>query len=164
MKRYVVAVTLCLFLSGCRGLSDCGWEDRSVAARGVIIENGAELVSADVSVGATRGSLLSKSLDVTISGTSLKGHVTSINLVRSDDPAFAPVAIPIDSSFSSLISSASMIQRAGEVTPNLGGLFEIVAANLGLIEITTDLPSRPRVSIPLTMTYKTDWIRPGNCY
>ena len=57
-----------------------------------------------------------------------------------------------------------MIQRVGDVSPNLGGVYETVAANLGLLDITTDLASRPRVSVPLTVTHKQDWFRPNNCY
>ena len=39
-----------------------------------------------------------------------------------------------------------------------------IAANLGVLDITTDLASRPSVSVPLTVTYKQDWFRPNNCY
>jgi hypothetical protein len=165
MRVHMVVVLPCLlFVSGCSAISNCRWEERSVTARGVIIEDGAEIVSADVTVGASRGSLLWKSLDRTIAGASLKGHVTSITLVRSDDPTRVLLAIPVDESFSSLISSGSMLQRPGETDPDLGGLFEIVAENLAVIEITTDLPSRTHVSIPLQVNHQTDWVRPSNCY
>jgi len=56
------------------------------------------------------------------------------------------------------------MQRSGEVTPDLGGVYEAVAANLGLLEIATDLPSRPRVSVSLAVTDKRDWFRPHNCF
>jgi hypothetical protein len=165
MRVLMVVVLPCLlFLSGCTAFSNCRWEERSVTARGVIIENGAEIASADVTVGASRGSVLWKSLNRIVAGTSLKGHVTSITLVRSDDPTVVLLAIPVDDSFSSLISSGSLLQRPGDTGPDLGGLFEIVAANRGVIEITTDLPSRTHVSIPLTVNSQTDWTRPSNCY
>jgi hypothetical protein len=165
MRVHVIIVVPCLlFLSGCSALSNCRWEDRSVTARGVVIEDGVEIVSADVTVGASRGSLLLKSLDRTIAGASLKGHVTSITLVSSADPTRVLLEIPVDSYLTSFISSGGMTQRPGETDPDLGGLFEIVAANLGVIEITTDLPSRTQVSIPLQVNRQTDWIRPSSCY
>jgi hypothetical protein len=165
MRVHMVVVLPCLlFLSGCSALSNCRWEERSVTARGVVIEGGVEIVSADVTVGASRGSLLWKSLDRIIAGASLKGHVTSITLVSSDDPTRVLLAIPIDSDLSSFLSSGSIMQRPGDIGPDLGGLFEVVAANHGVIEITTDLPSRDHVSIPLEVNHQTDWTRPGNCY
>ena len=166
MKGLWIAILACpLVLSGCAlaALSSCKWEERSVNASGAVIEDGAEIVKADLTVDAARGGLEWKSLDRTISGT-LKGHVSSIALIRSGDAAPAPLSIPVDSPSSPLISSGGMIQRVGDVSPNLGGVYETVAANLGLFEITTDLASRPRVSVPLTVTHKQDWFRPNNCY
>jgi hypothetical protein len=164
-KGRVVALIGCLlFLSGCQLLTHCTYEERSITASGAVIENGAELASADIIVGALRGSLLWKSLDLTIQGTSLKGHVSSITLVRSDDPAAVQLAIPLDQPSSPLISSGSLIQRSGDISPDLSGLYEMIAANLGALEITTDILAYAHVSIPLTVTSKRDWFRPNNCY
>jgi hypothetical protein len=163
MKGLRVAILACpLILSGC-ALGRCRWEERSVNASGAVVEDGAEIVRAAVTVDALRGGLESKSLDRTISGT-LKGHVSSIVLIRLGDAAPVPLSIPVDPPSSPLISSGGLTQRPGEVSPNLGGIYEIVAANLGVLEIATDLPSRPRVSVPLTVTRKQDWFRPNNCY
>ena len=165
MRVHMVVVLPCLlFLSACSALSNCRWEERSVTARGVFIEDGTEIVSADVTVGGAKGSLNWKSLDRTIAGASLKGHVTSITLVSSADPTRVLLEIPYDSYLTTFISSGSMLQHPGETDPDLGGLFEIVAANLGVIEITTDLPDRTHVSIPLQVNHQTDWVRPSNCY
>jgi hypothetical protein len=164
MRGVSVAILACpLILSGCRSIFSCTYEERSINASGAVVENGAEIVRAGLVVGALRGSLEWKYLDPTISGT-LKGHVSSIAFIRSGDPASVPLSIPVDPPSSPLISSGSLMQRPGEVSPDLGGVYEVVAANLGVLEITTDLPSRPLVSVPLTVTRKQDWLRPNNCY
>ncbi len=166
MKGLRIAILACpLVLSGCAlaALSRCKWEERSVSASGAVIEDGVEIVRADLTVDATRGGLEWKGLDRTISGT-LKGHVSSIALIRSGDAASVPLSIPVDPPSSPLISSGGMIQRVGDVSPNLGGVYETVAANLGVLDITTDLASRPSVSVPLAVTHKQDWFRPNNCY
>jgi len=135
-----------------------------VRASGTIIDNGAQLVRADVTVGANKGSLTWKDFDRTIDGPSLKGHVLAIRLARADQPGVSLLDIPIDSPESPLISSGSMIQRASDQSPNLSGLYELVASGQTVVELDTDLPSRARLSIPLSVTEKRDWYRPSNCY
>lgn len=104
-----------------------------------------------------------KSFTPNLKGT-LNGHVTSIILTRSDDPAAFQLRIPVDPPPSAFIASGILIQRPGELSPDLGGVFEMIAANLGVFDIATDLPSRPRVVLPLALTGKHDWFRPHNCY
>jgi hypothetical protein len=150
--------------SSCRLITDCTYETRYVIASGSIIENSSELVHADITVGANRGSLEWKDFDRNIIGSSLKGHILAARLVRSDQPGISLLDIPIDSPASSAISSGSLIQHPSDVTPNLNGLYEIVAGGLAAIELDTDISSEPRLSIPLTVTSKKDWYRPSNCY
>ena len=164
MKGRTVALFVSpLFLSGCQSFTACTFEERSVAASGAVIEDGVEFVGADVVVDAHRGSLEWKSLDLTVKGT-INGHLTSIALIRSGDPAAAPLSIPVNSPYAPLLSKGVLMQRPGELTPDLGGVYETVAANLGVLEFATDLPSRPRVSVPLAVTDKRDWFRPHNCF
>ena len=161
-----LAFTLALLGStlGCRLLTDCTYESRYVRASGAIIDNGTELVHADVTVDANRGSLEWKGFDRTISGSSLKGHVLAARLVRSDHPGVSLLDLPLDDPVSPLISGGGLIQRPADASPNLSGLFEIVAGGLAAIELDTDISSQSRVSIPLTVTDKRDWYRPSNCY
>ena len=164
MEGRTVALFACpLILVGCQSFTACTYEERSVAASGAVIEDGVEFVGADVVVDAQRGSLEWKSLDLTVKGT-INGHLTSIALIRSGDPAAAPLSIPVNSPYAPLLSKGVLMQRPGELTPDLGGVYETVAANLGVLEFATDLPSRPRVSVPLAVTDKRDWFRPHNCF
>jgi hypothetical protein len=164
MKGLRIAILACPpILSGCQLVTACTYEERSVGARGAVVEDSVEIARADVTVSGLRGSLEWKSVDRTITG-SVKGHVVSIALTRSGDQAAVPLSIPVDPPSSSLISSGGMTQRPGEASPDLGGVFETVASSLGVVEITTDLPSRTRVSVPLTVTFKQNWYRPHNCY
>src|SRR5215208_5972846 len=100
---------MCSLLGGCRLISDCTYETRYVRAAGAITENGSELVRAEITVGANKGSLTWKDFDRSITGSALMGHVLAIRLTRSDQPGLSMLDIPIDQS-SALISSGSMIQ------------------------------------------------------
>jgi len=151
-------------LASCRLITDCTYETRYVRASGSIIENGSQLVSADVTVGANRGSLEWKNFDRSIDGSTLKGHVLAARLVRSDQPGVSLLDIPVDPPTSPLISGGSLIQRPADTSPNLNGLYEIVAGGLAAIELDTDISSQPRLSIPLAVIDKKDWYRPSNCY
>lgn len=165
LRRKVITLALVASsLSSCRWITDCTYETRYVSASGSIIENNAELVHANVTVGANRGSLEWKNFDRTISSSSLKGHVLAARLVRADQPGISLLDIPIDSTSSPLISDGSFIQHPSDASPSLGGLYEIVAGGLAAIELDTDISSEPRLSIPLTVTIKKDWYRPSNCY
>jgi hypothetical protein len=164
MSVRIATILSCpLFLTGCGVITACTYEERSITAAGVIVENGVEVVNADVNVSGLRGGLEWKSFNRTIKGT-LKGHVLSINLIRSDDPAAFQLALPLDEASSPFISTGGMQQRPGEDSPVLGGIYEIFDANLGVLEITTDLPSQSRILLPLVVTFKQDWFRPHNCY
>jgi hypothetical protein len=147
---------------GCALIDDCTYEERSVTGFNAVIENGEEIVRAEIVVEALRGSLDWKSVNPAIRGT-LKGHVTSILLVNSASPS-AQFAIPLDPPSSPVISSGSLIQRPGDTSPDLAGLYEMIAASRAVLQITTDLPSRPSLTIPLTVTQRQDWFRPQNCY
>ncbi|MFL5481778.1 MAG: hypothetical protein ACJ8AK_06270 [Gemmatimonadaceae bacterium] len=150
-------------LSGCRLLS-CTYETRYVTANGAIIENGSQLVRADITVGANKGSLEWKDFNRTIAGPSLKGHVLAARLVRSDHPGVSLLDLPLDDPISPLISSGGFVQHPADASPNLNGLFEIVAGGLAAIELDTDISSQSHLSIPLNVTQKKDWYRPSNCY
>jgi len=158
------AILACpLFLTGCGLITACTYESRSITATGVIVENGAELVNAQVTASGLRGSLEWKDFDRIIKGT-LKGHVTSINFIRSDDPTALQLALPLDDPSSPFISTGTQTQKPGEASPSLGGVYEILDANVGALEIMTDLPSQSRILLPLVVNFKQDWFRPQNCY
>jgi len=149
-----------LTLPACGMLDACTFEDRFVRATGSFVENGSELVHADVSVAASRGSINEKSFDRTIVAPTLVGHVSSITLARADQPGSSLLAIPLGPSTLSPLSSGTLFQREGETAPDLGGLYEVISANLGILDLTTDVPSHSHVLIPLSVTEKRDWYRP----
>ena len=161
-RRTAVLVGLLQILLGCGLIDDCTYEERSVTGFNAVIENGEEIVRAEIVVEELRGSMEWKSVNPAIRGT-LKGHVTSILLVNSANPSIQ-LAIPIDAPSSPVISSGGLIQRPGDTSPELGGLYEMIAANAAVLQITTDLSSRPSLTIPLTVTARQNWYRPQNCY
>ena len=162
MRKGLIA--LCAILPIVDGCGSCTYETRYVKASGFASINGVEVATAVVTVSANRGSLTWKDFDRLIEGNSLKGHVLSIALVSADNPGVSQLDVPVDDLSRTEISSGTMIQREGETTPNLGGLYEAVSANIAVLELTTDLPSSQHVSIPLTVTERKDWYRPDNCY
>ena len=150
---------LSLILSGC---GRCNYEERHVTGFNSVIENGELIVRAELRSAELRGALQLKTLDLSLTG-SLKGHVTSILLLDPANPS-AQFAIPIDPPSSTSISSGSLVQRPGDVSPNLEGVYAMIASNGAVLQITTDLPSRPSLTVSLTVTDKQNWYRPDNCY
>lgn len=163
-KLFVLLGLVCALLAqGCAILTACTYETRFVRAAGQLIENGDTTVGANIHIDANRGSIQLKNLDWTVGGT-LKGHVTSIALVDAENPSGVRVPIPVDPPSSSFIAAGNAVQRGGETSPSLGGVYEVVAENRAALEILTDIPSRPTISLPLRRTEIQDWYRPRNCY
>jgi hypothetical protein len=160
----IIVGLACAFLaSGCAILTACRYETRFVRASGQLIENSDTTVGANVHVDANRGSIELKYLDWMVGGT-LKGHVTSIALVDAGNPSGVRVPIPVDPPSSSFIAAGNAVQRGGETSPSLGGVYEVVGGNRAALEILTDIPSRPTISLPLRRTEIQDWYRPHDCY
>ena len=159
----ILGLACALLASGCAILTACTYETRFVRAAGQLIENGDTTVGANVHIAADRGSIELKNLDWIIGG-SLKGHVTSIALVDAENSTGVRVPIPVDPASSSFIAAGNTVQRGGETSPSLGGVYEVVGGNRAALEISTDIPTRPTVMLPLRVTEKQDWYRPRNCY
>jgi hypothetical protein len=127
-----------------------------------VIENGEAIVRAEILVAESRGSDELKSLSPAITGT-LKGHVTSITLANAADLS-SRLPIPLDQPSSPAIATGILIQRPGDTSPDLAGLYEMLAGERAVLQVTTDLTSRPSLTISLTVTQRQDWYRPQNCY
>ena len=162
LLRAAVALALPLVLAECGLIDSCTFESRYVGAGGNATDGVTEIAAATVDVSATRGSLNDKSFQWSITTPSLAGHVTRISLIRSSQPVPVLLDLPVQTSAQPSVYIGGLRQQPGETTPNLGGIFEIVAANDAVLEIITDLPERPMVRIPLTVTRHEDWRRP-NC-
>jgi hypothetical protein len=151
---------LLLAFSGCNLLSGkCTYELRSLDAAGTINENGAELVSAQITLSEERGSLQDTSMQWLLTGSTLKGHVLVASFKDASDLSKARLDLPLASADRPEIGQGFFDTRAGA---NLGGIRDLLAAGHGVIELQTDIPSRPTITLPLTATRQGDWIRP-NC-
>ena len=61
-----------------------------------------------------------------------------------------------DSNIPSL--SSGLVRQSDGATIN--GIFDLLSSNRAILVITTDLGTKPTVTIPLTVTRKDDWSRP----
>jgi hypothetical protein len=163
--RNAALTALALPLSGCAeiiGLGRCDFEQRHVTAAGRFLENGTEMASAEITVGAHRGGLEWRDVQWYIK-VPHEGSVTSIVLVRSGQPVPILLELPHDYTLVPYEYVSSLIQRKDEATPALGGLFEIVAGGEAVLEISTDVAARPHIRIPLAPLQVQDWYRRNTC-
>jgi hypothetical protein len=160
-------ISLPLALSGCQSLAGCKHEDRSVKVSGSVIEGATEVARATATFLDYKGGLNLRDFTWAVTATSLEGHITSFVLVNSAQPVpillDLPIREPKPPSGYGYAYEGTLIQRVGEATPALGGIFEILASNNAVLEIRTDLPSRPLMRLPLTVTEKHDWSH-GICF
>ncbi len=157
-SRYAFYPVLALTISGCNLFSGrCTYELRSLEAAGSITESGAELVSAQILLSEERGSLSSSSMYWLLTGESLKGHVPSAALEDASNLSKVLVDMPLAGTDRAEVSQGAADTRAGA---NLAGIHDLLAAGRGVIQIQTDIPSRPTITLPLAPTNAGDWVRP----
>ena len=163
--RAAAVSALLLILPGCRLLrdGDCDYEQRWVLARGEATE-GTEVLFADVTAGGIRGSMNNTSFRWNVSARGIETNITSIRLVNTSQRIPALVEIPVTPTGLPFAFLGWLIQEAGASTPALEGIFELVAANQTAIEIATDLPDRPLITILLTVESHNDWTPSTDCY
>jgi hypothetical protein len=145
-----------LLLSGC-DIGRCIYEIRGLQASGQVIGVAADSVSANITLSEHRESDPSKEFYWAISAPAVKGHVTSAELKDAADPTHVLLSLPLGPPDRPLISENAVSTRQGL---NLSGLWVVLSANRGVIELRTDLPERPVIVIPLTVTEKQNWMRP----
>lgn len=154
----IPALALAVSLSGCNALSGkCTYELRSLDAGGSITESGSELAAAEISLSEQRGSLQGQSLTWVVTSTTLKGHVLSAALKDNADQSHVLLDLGIAGADRPEISRGAAASATGA---NLAGFHDILAAGRGIVELRTDLSSRPVIQIPLAATTNGDWIRP----
>jgi hypothetical protein len=147
-----------LFASNCMLLSGrCIYEIRSLQASGRVEENGTELAAGQVSLSERRDSDPEKSMHWLVTGAGVQGHVTSVTFRDSSDPARVLLTLAFSPFQQAQNSEGAVSDNTGT---NLGGFWEVLSADTGVIQLDTDLPSRPTVMIPLTVTQKQNWTRP----
>jgi hypothetical protein len=158
--RILASFSLTLVASSCNILSGkCTYEIRSLDAAGSVSESGSELAAADLVLSEQRGSLQGQSLSWRVTGASLKGHVLSASIKDNADLSHVVVDLPIAAADLPDISAGSVGSSTGA---NLGGFHDIIVAGRGIVELQTDLSTRPTIQIPIDATNIGSWIRP-NC-
>lgn len=165
LRNAVVSVTP-LILSGCRLPTgpplDCELEQRYARLTGGITEGTTEVASVVVSISGVRGSDDLRFFTWMIWAPFLEGHVTSITLVNSIH-AVPIIDIPVFTPGQARIITGAFHEQPGVSGPPLGGIFETIAANLAAIELTTDFPDQPLITIPLKLEELMDWFRDERC-
>jgi hypothetical protein len=149
-----IAFASCDLLSG-----KCTYETRGLEARGSVSDGSTQPPSATMNLGEQRGSLAGQSLYWLITAADLKGHVLSASFKDGANLSKVLLDLGVAPAGREEISQGATSTQAGA---NLGGFRDIFVAGRGVIELQTDLPSRPIVQIPLAVTNSTDWFRP-NC-
>ena len=136
-------------------------DERFVAVAGSVIDGGTQLAGVTANLHADKGLQPRLVFTWQFTAPSLEGHVTSADLVSSTRPVpillNLPIREPLEPWGYQYAYFGTMEQRVGEITPLLGGIFELLAAGDGVLELTTDLPAQPLVRIPLAVTQKADW-------
>jgi hypothetical protein len=157
MKPLISCVLIALVVSGCNALSGrCTYELRSFNGQGDAVVNGAEVASAQVILNEQRGSLAGQSFSWLVTGT-LKGHVTSASFKDSTHPTTVLLDLPVLAADRMPILEGDADSRNGA---SLGGFHDVLAADHGVIELHTDDPANPTVTIPVPGTNSSDWVRP----
>jgi len=160
--RLAAALAIPLVAANCALISGCNYETRGVTAEASVTENGTEIARGLMNAGGTRGSLNHRDLSYDITSTLLDGHIQSVRFTDANQPGVVILDLPFLQQFQPATVRGVLNQRDDAPTPNLGGVFEIVASNRAILEVRTDLPLRPVVSIPFTVTIHEGWRRP-NC-
>jgi hypothetical protein len=136
----------------------CIYETRGVATTGQVTTGNADSVMADVDLDEQRDADPDKNMSWNIRGTSLFGHVSSIELVDNTAKSVVLYTFPVNTDTRlSRISYGYVQQTAGA---KLNGFFDLLSKNRGLILIRTNIPGRSVIEVPLTVTRKSDWNRP----
>jgi hypothetical protein len=156
LLRFVPLVAL--FASNCMLLNGrCIYELRGLHATGSVEENSIEILSGEITLSEQRDSDPNKSLYWRLSGSSLKGHVQSATL-RSASPARVLYELPLSPPSQPTLAEGEVSDRDG--VTSLNGWYEALNANLGSIEVRTDLPDRPSIALPLRVIDAQNWTRP----
>jgi hypothetical protein len=158
LRRNVFLAFLALTLSSCNLLrGKCTYEIRSLDAAGEVSENGAQLAAVQITLSENRGSIQATSMQWLVIGPTLKGHVLSAALKDASDPSVVRLDLPLATADRPEISQGATSTREGV---NFGGIHDLLVAGRGIVELQTDMPSRPTVTIVLVANRIGDWVRP----
>ncbi len=155
LRGFVSIASAAILFSNCSVLSGrCLYELRNVIADGSVLENNIEIAAAHFVESEQRDYQPDKNMSWQITGESLKGHVQTIVL---KDGSATRYEFPVEIESRPALSVGFVRQSEGA---NLNGFFDLLSSRTATIVITTDLPSRPVVTIPLQNVQSDDWNRP----
>jgi len=160
--RLALALAIPLVATNCALISGCSYETRGVTAEARVVENGEEIARGLMNAGGTRGSENGRFLSYDITSTLLDGHIQSVGFTDANQPGVVILDLPFLQQFQPATIRGVLDQRDNAPTPDLAGTFEIIEGNRAVLEVRTDLPARPVVNIPFTVTLHEGWTRP-NC-
>jgi hypothetical protein len=155
IRSLVFFIALPLAASNCMLLSGrCLYEIRSVLVEGRALENNVMIAAAHLIESEQRDYQPDKDFSWQITGETLKGHVTRITLQEGSAIRYE---FPIMDSSRPDLSSGFVRQSEGA---NVNGFWDLLSDRNAAIVITTDVPSRSTVTIPLLDVRSDDWSRP----
>jgi hypothetical protein len=160
--RLALAAAIPFLTSNCALVSGCSYETRGVTAEATVTENGQEIARGLMNAGGTRGSENGRFLSYDITSTLLDGHIQAVGFTDANQPGVVILDLPFLQQSQPATVRGVLDQRDNAPTPNLAGTFEIIEGNRAVLEVRTDLPARPIVNIPFTVTVHEGWSRP-NC-
>jgi hypothetical protein len=120
-------------------------------SRNVIVDGTADVAAAHLVESEQRDYQPDKDMSWQITGESLQGHVQKITLQEGPTVRYT---FPIQNA---PLTSGFARQSEGA---NLNGFFDLLSDKKGTIVITTDIPARSTVTIPLLSVQSSDWFRP----
>ena len=135
----------------------CTYEVRSIQLAGSASQTGTQIARAEASFSEQRGSFQGGSLYWIVTGSTLKGHVLSAALKDAQNSSQVLLELPLAPAERNEIAQGATDTRGGA---NLGGYYDIFSVGRGIVELQTDLASRPVVVIPLEVTGSENWSRP----
>jgi hypothetical protein len=154
-RPYFLLAPAALFFTNCMLLSGrCVYELRNVNAQGSVIENGITIATAQIVASEQRDYQPDKDMSWQIIGATLKGHVQRITLQEGSTVRYE---FPVEDASRPALSTGFVRQSEGA---NLNGFWDLLSDRKGTVVITTDIQSRPSVSIPLQNIESSDWNRP----
>lgn len=155
IRSIALLIALPVILSNCMLLSGrCLYELRNVIADGSVLENNITIAAAHLVESEQRDYQPDKDLSWQITGEPLKGHVTRITLQEGSTVRYE---FPIVDSSRPDLSSGFVRQSEGA---NVNGFWDMLSNRKATVVISTDLPSRSTVTLPLLDVQSDDWNRP----
>ncbi|HEX6574045.1 MAG TPA: hypothetical protein VF042_03665 [Gemmatimonadaceae bacterium] len=158
LRRFIALVIVSVSFSGCNLLNGrCLYELRNVVASGSVALTPTDSVLVELQETEQRDYEPNKDFSWQITGPSLKGHVQRIVLLPSSASSTPSFEFPLSGDNTPVLTSGFVHQSTGA---NINGFYDLLSSRTAIVRITTDIPGRTTVDVPLPNVQKTDWNRP----